>query len=104
MRRSGRRFRRGRKCSELLNRAEADPVCLPERAIDSTRFGDAHLGSLDSGGNIGRISIAVTHKAPRTAAFVDDSFEHPATRADIGEFVLEHGSDSAATSAGGKLQ
>jgi hypothetical protein len=38
------------------------------------------------------------------ATFIDDSFEDPTTRGEIGELVLEGGVDSAATSPRSELQ
>jgi hypothetical protein len=97
-------FSRIRECAQFLDRTEADPVGLPESAIDRPRFGDAHLRAMDKRGNISRICVAVTDEASRTAAFVNDGFKYPSTRRDIGEFFLKRRSNSTASPSRSQLK
>jgi hypothetical protein len=56
---------RSRNPAELLDRTEPDAIGLAERTIDGAGFGDAHLGAVDHGRDVGRIGIAVTDEAAR---------------------------------------
>ena len=49
--------------AEFLDRAEADAVGFAEGAVDGAGFGDAHLGAVDQGGDVGWIGIAVADEA-----------------------------------------
>jgi len=57
-------FNRTRKRSDLLDRADADAVGLPQGSVDSSSFGDAHFGAADEGGDIGRVGVAVSDETP----------------------------------------
>ena len=96
--------RRTRERTQLLDRAKADPVGLAQGAVDGASFGDAQLGAMHHGRNVGGIGIAVADKALRESTLINHRFEDPPTRCEVGELVLEHRVDSTATSPGSKLQ
>jgi hypothetical protein len=54
-----RRIWRSGEPSQLFNGAKPDTVRLPQSAVDSSSFGNTHLGSPDQGGNVGGISIPI---------------------------------------------
>ena len=54
---------RPRRPAEFLDRAEADAVGLAEGAVDGAGLGDAHLGAVDKGRDIGRIGVPVADEA-----------------------------------------
>ena len=54
---------RPRRPTEFLDRAEADAVGLAEGAVDGAGFGDAHLGAVDQGRDVGGIGVAVADEA-----------------------------------------
>src|SRR5713226_4244289 len=68
-----------REGPQLLDRAEADPVCLSQGSVDRPRFGNAHLSPVDHEGHIGGISVTVTDETFRTGGLVDGCLEDPAT-------------------------
>ena len=51
--------------AEFLDRTEADAVGFAEGAVDGAGFGDAHLGAVDQGRDVGRIGVAVADEAAR---------------------------------------
>jgi hypothetical protein len=53
-----RRYRTGIG-SDLLDRADADAICLAQSAIYRSRFSDTHLGAADQERYVGRVGIAV---------------------------------------------
>src|SRR5262249_9228282 len=92
-----------RERAQLFDRAKADPISLAQGAIDGASFGNTQLRAPDRGRNVRGIGISIANETLGIAVFIDDSFEDPATRGEIGELGLECGIDSAATSAGSKL-
>ncbi len=64
-------FRLGgaRKRADLLDRADADAVRLPQRAIHRPGFGDAHFGAMYERGDIYGAGITVSHKTFAPARF-----------------------------------
>jgi hypothetical protein len=63
--------------AEFFDRTKADAVGLAEGAVDGTSLGDAHLGAVDQGGDVGGIGIPVADEAARASRFVDGRSEDP---------------------------
>jgi hypothetical protein len=82
--RAGRAWR----ATEFFNRAEANAVGLAEGAVDGAGFGDAHLGAVDQGGDVGGISVAVADEAARAGTLIDGRLEDPSASGRITEAVL----------------
>ena len=59
---------------------------------------------MDHRRNVGRIGIAITDEALGQAALIDDRFENPPRRCEIGELVLKDRVNPTATSPGSELQ
>ena len=55
-----RRFGEG---TDFLDGADADAVGLAQSAVDSACFGDAHFGTVDKEGDVGRVGVAVTDES-----------------------------------------
>jgi hypothetical protein len=72
-----------RSPAEFLDRTEPDAIGFSEGAVDGASFGDAHLGAVDQGRDVGRISVAVANETSRARRFVHYRSEHPATRGRI---------------------
>src|SRR4051812_32939452 len=51
---------------QFLNRANPDPVCLAQCAVNGPGLGNAHFRAAHKNGNIGRVGIAVTREAVAT--------------------------------------
>ena len=68
-----------RRPAEFLDRTEADAVGLAEGAVDGASLGDAHLGAVDQGRDVGRIGITVADEAARTWRLEDCRSKHPTT-------------------------
>jgi hypothetical protein len=61
----------------FLYRTEPDSIGLAEGAVDGTGFGDAHLGAVDQGRDVGGIGVPVADEATRLARLVDGRLEDP---------------------------
>src|SRR5437667_11134597 len=85
-------FRSG---AELLDRAKADAVGLPQRPVHCPRFGYAHLGAVDQRGHIGGIRIAESDEAFTVSGSKNCSFECPTAHPRVTE--CPHGQDSDAS-------
>jgi hypothetical protein len=66
-----------RSPAEFLDRTEADAIGFSEGAVDGTSLGDAHLGAVDQGRDVGRISVPIADEAARTGRFVNGRLEDP---------------------------
>src|ERR1019366_4422479 len=56
--------------AEFLYRTEPDSIGLAEGAVDGTGFGDAHLGAVDQGRDVGGIGVPVADEPARARGFV----------------------------------
>ena len=90
---------RPRRPTEFLDRAEADAVGLAEGAVDGAGLGDAHLGAVDQGRDVGGIGVAVADEAFRTARFVNGRLEDPAAKGRITIVTYRLNVDSQAFAA-----
>ena len=81
--------------AELLDRAKADAVGLPQRPVHCPRFGYAHLGAVDQRGHIGGIRIAESDEAFTVSGSKNRSFECPTAHPRVAE--CPHGQDSDAS-------
>jgi hypothetical protein len=70
---------RSRGPTEFLNRTEPDAVGLAEGAVDGSCFGDAHLGAVDQGRDVGWIGVPVADETARAGGFVDGRLKDPTT-------------------------
>src|SRR6266436_4299829 len=66
-----------REGPQFLDRAEADPVCLAQGAVDGSRLSDAHLSAMDQRGHIGGVGVPVANEASRTRGLVYSCLEDP---------------------------
>ena len=66
------------KGSDLLDRADADTVRLAQSSVHGPGLSHAHLGTVDEGRHVRRISIAITGKASAGARSINDCLESPA--------------------------
>jgi hypothetical protein len=81
------RLTAGWKRSDLFHRADPDSIRLAQRAIDSTRFSNTHLGATDSGGNVGWVSVAIPNKAAACRRCQQCGPKYPATRCRFAEIA-----------------
>jgi len=100
-RRNGGRSRRARERTQLLDRAKADPIGLPESSVNSPSFGDTHFGAPHHGRNVRRIGIAVADKTFRAKPFIDDCFKNPTIESWITAMIYQRGSYPSTSSAAG---
>jgi hypothetical protein len=52
-----------RSAAEFFDRTEPDAIGLTEGAVDGASFGDAHLGAVDQGRDVGGIGISISDEA-----------------------------------------
>jgi len=90
--------------TELLDRAEADSVCLTESAVNGAGFGYPHLGAADERRCVRGISISIADKAFRARSLIDDRFKNPTIESWIAAMIYQSGSYSSASSAAGYPQ
>src|SRR5438094_10416800 len=64
--------------AQFLDRADADPVRLPQSAIDRASFGHSHFSAANHGRNGGWVGITVANKTFAGSRFVNCGFEDPA--------------------------
>ncbi len=86
-----------REGADLLDRTEADAVGLAKGAVDGAGLGDAHLGAVDQGGNVGGIRVSIANEALGARGPVNGGAEHPAARSKVTEFADHLGLDARTT-------
>jgi hypothetical protein len=67
-----------RTASDLLDRADANPVCLAESPVHSACLSHSHLRATYAFGYIGGIGVSVTDEALARPRLEHCCFEHPA--------------------------
>ena len=92
------------RSSEFFDRAEPDAISLPEGAVDGPGFGDAHLGAVDQGRDVGRVGVTVADEAFRGGFVEDGGPKDPTIRGRVTELVHLMNSDSNTPSAQGQAQ
>src|ERR1700722_13314425 len=83
-----------RSPAKFLDRAEADAVGLAKGSVDSTSFGDTHLGAVDQGRDVRGIRVTEADEAARPRRFVDSRLKHPPASAGVGNFFLKSSANS----------
>lgn len=68
---------------DFFDRADADSIGFPQRAIDGSGFGHAHFGAVYERGNIRRIRVAVAHEI-LGFRFENGCFEDPKAFSGVG--------------------
>src|SRR5215467_5262460 len=86
-------FSRFRHPAEFLDRAKANSVGFPKRAVNGTSFGDPHFGSVDQRSDVGGVSIAVADKRLLAIYLEDARLEHPSISAGIRSKPINGSSD-----------
>jgi hypothetical protein len=82
--------------AKLLDRTEANAVSLAKGTVDGASFGDAHLGAVDQGRDVGGIGVSVADEAAGAGRFVDGSLKDPAAGVRVGHFLLKSSANSEA--------
>src|SRR5712664_3405068 len=83
--------------SQLFDRAETDSVSLPQRPVNGTRFGDAHLSPVDQGRDIRGVRIAVTHEPLRRPRLINGRAKDPEGRIWVTKLVHQTCLDACTT-------
>src|SRR3989442_677730 len=66
-----------RERTELLDRADADTICLAQGAIHSSGFRNSEFSPLHEGRDVRRIGIAITYEPPAGSCLINSGFESP---------------------------
>src|ERR1035438_502534 len=85
--------------SHLLDRADADAICLTQGAIDGSGFGDPHLGAANQQRNIGRVGVAVADETGGIFGRIDGRLEDEAIGRGITQRINSLNVDTAASLA-----
>src|SRR5712692_9757221 len=94
-----RALRPDRGGAEFLDRAETDAVSLAQGPVDGAGLGNAHLGAVDQGRDVGGIGVPVTDETFRARGLVNGRLEDPAACGRIAELAEGLDSDARAVIA-----
>src|SRR5438270_395107 len=99
-------FRLGRPGNgpDLLHRANADAVRLPQRPVHRPGLGHPHLRAADEVGGVGGIGVAVANEPLAGPGLENDRSEHPAGIGWIGGFQDRPDMHARAVASFGKPQ
>ena len=87
----------------ILNRTDADTVCLSDGPVHRPGLGHSHLGAPDDGRHIGGIGVSIADEAPAFRTPIDCGLERPLGDGGIRESYLWGDVHAVAAPLGGDV-
>jgi len=94
----------GGQGSDLLDRANADPIRLAQGPVDRPGLGHAHFGAPDQGRDVGGVGIPIADKALAPRRPKDRRFEYPPVSVGVTELRDRMNANTSAAAAVSKSQ